>query len=136
MATVVVTGCNRGIGFQLCKQLSSRGDEVIGVCRMASDHVRALGIRLIEGIDVGADACIDRLREALGDERIDLIVNNAGILRRDRFGEMDYAAMLEQYQVNTLGPLRVTEAMLGNLCLLYTSPSPRDATLSRMPSSA
>ena len=24
----------------------------------------------------------------------------------------------------------------GNLCLLYTSPSPRDATLSRMPSSA
>ena len=28
------------------------------------------------------------------------------------------------------------ESSTGGLCLLYTSPSPRDATLSRMPSSA
>ena len=31
------------------------------------------------------------------------------------------------------GPMRLTK---GLICLLYTSPSPRDATLSRMPSSA
>ena len=29
-----------------------------------------------------------------------------------------------------------TQVLLSNICLLYTSPSPRDATLSRMPSSA
>lgn len=115
MATVIVTGCNRGIGFQLCKQFAARGDEVIGVCRTASSDVEALGIRIIEGIDVGDEACIGRLREAIGDKRIDIVVNNAGILRRDKLGEMDYASMAEQFQVNTLGPLRVTEALLDNL---------------------
>ena len=33
-------------------------------------------------------------------------------------------------------PERVWESSLTSSCLLYTSPSPRDATLSRMPSSA
>ena len=44
-----------------------------------------------------------------------MLINNAGILRRDAFGELDYDAMLEQYRVNALGPLRVTEALAGNL---------------------
>ena len=39
-----------------------------------------------------------------------------------------------------LGPLTLIWAAVlvihGSVCLLYTSPSPRDATLSRMPSSA
>ena len=52
MAKVLVTGCNRGIGLQLCSQLHDRGDEVIGVCRSASPEISALGIRVIEGIDV------------------------------------------------------------------------------------
>ena len=46
---------------------------------------------------------------------IDILVNNAGILLRDTFGEIDYDAMTEQYRVNTLGPLRVTEALADNL---------------------
>ena len=32
--------------------------------------------------------------------------------------------------------LRHTSAGIGSVCLLYTSPSPRDGLLSRMPSSA
>ncbi len=52
MANVLVTGCNRGIGLQLCDQLNYRGDDVIGVCRSASPEVSSLGIRVIEGIDV------------------------------------------------------------------------------------
>ena len=59
MATVLVTGCNRGIGYQLCKQLAARGDEVIGVCRASNPELDALGIRVIEDVDVGADACIE-----------------------------------------------------------------------------
>jgi short-subunit dehydrogenase len=51
----------------------------------------------------------------LGDEPVDVLINNAGILRRDKFGELDYASMLEQYEINALGPLRVTEALAGNL---------------------
>jgi NAD(P)-dependent dehydrogenase (short-subunit alcohol dehydrogenase family) len=115
MATVLVTGCNRGIGLELCKQFAARGDEVIGVCRSSNPDLDALGIRVVEGINVGVNDCIGRLRDAIGDQPIDILVNNAGILRRETLGEIDYDTMLEQYQVNTLGPLRVTEALLGNL---------------------
>ncbi len=56
------------------------------------------------------------LQAAVGDQHIDVIINNAGILRRDNaLGDIDYESMLEQYRVNTLGPLRVTEALRNNL---------------------
>jgi NAD(P)-dependent dehydrogenase (short-subunit alcohol dehydrogenase family) len=115
MATVLVTGCNRGIGLQLCKQLLARGDEVIGVTRGGSDELTQLGAQVISGIDVGDGASMPALKEAIGDQRIDVLINNAGILRRDKLGELDYEEMDEQFRVNTLGPLRVTEALLGNL---------------------
>ena len=115
MATITVTGCNRGIGYQLCKQLAARGDQVIGVCRTSNPELDALGIRVVDGVDVGDDACIGKLSEAIGEQQIDILVNNAGILRRETLGKIDYDTLLEQYQVNTLGPLRVTEALLDNL---------------------
>ncbi len=115
MSTILVTGCNRGIGLQLCKQFAARGDEVIGVCRQPSTELQALDIRVITDVDVGQGASMPRLKEALGDQHLDVLVNNAGILRRDALGELDFEDMLEQYRVNTLGPLRVTEALLHNL---------------------
>lgn len=115
MAKVLVTGCNRGIGLQLCKQLAARGDDVIGVCRTPSPELENLGIRLITGIDVSRGDAMPRLSAALGDERLDVLINNAGILRPDALGELDYEQMVEQFKVNTLGPLRVTEALLDNL---------------------
>ena len=52
---------------------------------------------------------IDEVSRDIGP--VDVLINNAGILLRDSFGEIDYDAMAEQYRVNTLGPLRVTEAL-------------------------
>ena len=115
MATVLVTGCNRGIGLQLVTQLHERGDTVIGVCRQVSDELAGLGIRLIDGIDVANGESVDQLKASLDGETIDVLINNAGILRRDAFGELDYEEMLLQYEVNALGPLRVTEALANNL---------------------
>ena len=115
MATVLVTGCNRGIGLELCKQLLARGDEVIAVCRSASTELQATGARIIADIDVGDGASMPALRAALGDQPIDILINNAGILRPDALGELNYDDMIEQFKVNSLGPLRVTEALLGNL---------------------
>jgi len=115
MPTILVTGCNRGIGLQLVTQLHERGDTVIGVCRQASDELAGLGIRLIDGIDVANGASVAELKAALDGEPIDVLINNAGILRRDAFGELDYGEMLLQYEVNALGPLRVTEALANNL---------------------
>ena len=115
MATILITGCNRGIGLQLATQLHARGDSVIGVCRSANDELNALGIRLISGIDVGDGESVARLRDELDGTPLDVLINNAGILRADEFGSIDYDDMLTQYNVNTLGPLRVTEALQANL---------------------
>lgn len=115
MATVLVTGANRGIGFELSRQLAERGDDVIAVCRSASDELRAIGVEIIDGIDVSDGDAVARLASELGGRSIDVLINNAGILRGETFGRIDYDVMLEQYRVNALGPLRVTEALSGNL---------------------
>jgi short-subunit dehydrogenase len=115
MSTILITGCNRGIGLELARQLDERGDDVIGVCRKAGDELGNLGVRVIDGIDVSDADSIAKLKDELGDTPVDVLINNAGILRRDAFGELDYDEMIEQYRVNTLGPLRVTEALADNL---------------------
>lgn len=115
MTTTLVTGCNRGIGLQLVTQLKARGDSVIGVCRSSNADLDKLGIRIIAGIDVADAESVQQLKAALGDEPLDILINNAGILRHDSFGEIDYDAMMQQYEINALGPLRVTEALAGNL---------------------
>lgn len=116
MATVLITGCNRGIGLQLATQLHDRGETVIGVCRTASEELTELGIRTISRIDVSDGTSIRTLATELDGETIDILINNAGILMRDEFGALDYDDMITQYKVNTLGPLRVTEALRDNLC--------------------
>ncbi|MCH7503287.1 MAG: SDR family oxidoreductase [Proteobacteria bacterium] len=115
MATVLVTGSNRGIGLQLCTQFTARGDDVIAVCRSAGDDLSRLGARIIENTDVSDDDSVKRLQDTLGKQRVDILVNGAGILRQDKLGELDYDEMSEQFRVNALGPLRVTEALLDNL---------------------
>jgi NAD(P)-dependent dehydrogenase (short-subunit alcohol dehydrogenase family) len=115
MATVLITGCNRGIGLELARQFAARGDDVIGVCRSASKELEALGVRIIDEVDVATAAGVTHLAEALGNTPVDVLINNAGILRRDSLDELDFDAITEQFEVNTLGPLRVTRALLGNL---------------------
>jgi len=115
MATVLVTGCNRGIGLELVRQYIARGDEVLGVCRSSNDALADTGARIIDGVDVATESGIQKLTAQLGDTPIDVLINNAGILRGDSLDTVDYDDMLEQYRVNTIGPLRVTRALLDNL---------------------
>ena len=115
MATVLITGTNRGIGLELCRQFHARGDDVIAVCRAASEELQQAGVRIIDGIDVSDGDSVAALARKLGRTRLDILINNAGILRSESFGSIDYDTMLEQYRVNTLGPLRVTEALAPNL---------------------
>jgi NAD(P)-dependent dehydrogenase (short-subunit alcohol dehydrogenase family) len=115
MPTILITGANKGVGLQICTQLKARGDDVIAVCRKTSPELAELGVRTIEGIDVSDPVSVARLKSELAGQRIDVLINNAGILRRDSFGSLDYETMLEQFRVNALGPLRVTEALAGNL---------------------
>lgn len=115
MNKVLVTGANRGIGLELCRQLEKRGDEVIAVCRKASDELNALSLRVIEGVDVASAVSVQNLCSSLVGEKLDWLINNAGILAADSLQQLDFDAMEQQFRVNSLGPLRVTTALLGNL---------------------
>ncbi len=112
---VLVTGCNRGIGLELCRIYKERGEQVTAVCRSSSPELDALDVRVIDGIDVADSEDIRKLRDALGDQPVDVLLNNAGILRGDNFDSLDFEAILEQFRVNSLGPLRVVHALADNL---------------------
>lgn len=115
MGVTVVTGANRGIGLELAKQMHARGDAVIAVCRTASAELDALGVPVEAGIDVSNARSISELAQRLAGAEIDLLVNNAGILRRESLDNLDFAGVEEQFAVNALGPLRVTAALLPRL---------------------
>lgn len=113
----VVTGANRGIGLELCRQLHGRGDEVIAVCRKPSQALEDLGVRIEAGVDVGSDSDVAGLAARLAGVRIATLVNCAGILSVESLDDLNFEAMRRQFEVNTLGPLRVTAALrtqLGN----------------------
>ena len=115
MATYLVTGTNRGIGYEYCRQLQARGDRVIAVCRSASEELKQLGVRVEEKIDITSDASVTDLRDRLGDTAIDGLINNAGIVKRVTLEDLDFESIREQFEVNALGALRVTHALLPNL---------------------
>ncbi|MEM9387076.1 MAG: SDR family oxidoreductase [Pseudomonadota bacterium] len=115
MATYVVSGCNRGIGLELCRQLRTRNERVIGLCRHASSALVNLGVEVVESIDVTEDAAMSTLRKALRGVQIDVLINNAGVLSRESLDDLGWDRMRLQFEVNTLGPLRVTHALLEQL---------------------
>ncbi len=125
MAVYLVTGANRGIGFEYCRQLQERGDRVIAVCRSASQELRDLGVQVEEGIDITSDASVADLRDRLTTD-IDVLINNAGIIKRVTLGALDFESIREQFEVNALGPLSLTQALLpllksGSKIVLMTS---------------
>lgn len=115
MATYLVTGANRGIGYEYCRQLQARGDEVIAVCRTASDELKQLGVRVEDGVDITSDASVADLRSRLDDRAIAVLINNAGILERVTLDDLDFDSIRKQFEVNALGTLRLTHALLPNL---------------------
>ncbi|MBD2080140.1 SDR family oxidoreductase [Leptolyngbya sp. FACHB-17] len=114
MATYIITGANRGIGYEFCRQLQERGDTVIAVCRAASEELQQLGVQLEAGIDITSDASVAELQNRLQKTTINVLINNAGILKRVTLDNLDFDSIREQFEVNALGALRVTHALLPN----------------------
>lgn len=115
MSTAVITGSNKGIGLALCHELKIRGHKVVATCRRASAELMQTGVEVIEGIDVTDSVALDRLRAHLGARPVDLLINNAGITARESFDALDVDTIREQFEVNSLGPIRVTTALINNL---------------------
>jgi NAD(P)-dependent dehydrogenase (short-subunit alcohol dehydrogenase family) len=116
MSIALVTGANRGIGLALVEALSARGGQVIAACRKSSPALDALGVEVVQGVDVATAAGVARLVSAVGERRLDLLINNAGILLwGDRLDGIDFDGVVKQFEVNALGPLRVTAALRDRL---------------------
>ena len=123
MDTVLVTGANRGIGFELARQYAAGGWQVLAACRspgtaqalkeLARDAPGKLSLIEIEVTDARS---IERAVEA---DRgpIDVLINCAGVLGRpeQRTGSIDYEDFRHVLDVNVLGPARMTEAFAGRV---------------------
>jgi NAD(P)-dependent dehydrogenase (short-subunit alcohol dehydrogenase family) len=115
MLTFLVTGGNRGIGLELCRQLSARGDRVIAACRSSSTVLESTVAEIHDKVEVTDDASVKRLAEALDGRLIDVLINCAGILTRETLDDLNLGRIRNQFEVNAIGPLRVTAALLPNL---------------------
>lgn len=112
---VLITGANRGIGLELCRQFNNLGHQVTAVCRSSSAELNELEISVIEKIDVANHESVQQLAQQLKGQKFDVLINNAGVLAGNALGEIDYQTVMQQYQVNAMAPLMVTEALLENL---------------------
>lgn len=115
MTTYLVTGASRGIGYELCRQLKNKGETVIAVCRLTSEQLDGLGVQVEVGTDITSDESVADLADRLKDTPIDVLINNAGILKKSTLDELNFDSIREQFEVNSLGALRVTHALLPNL---------------------
>jgi NAD(P)-dependent dehydrogenase (short-subunit alcohol dehydrogenase family) len=115
MAMYLVTGASSGIGLELCRQLQHRGDQVIAVCRAASQELQSLNVQIETNVDIASESAIAALTDHLAGLSIDVLINNAGIWRESSLADLDFAGIREQFEVNALGALRVTQFLLPNL---------------------
>ncbi len=126
MATFLVTGANRGIGLEYCRQLQARGDQVIAVCREPSPELEALGVRIEAGIELSSDVAIAELVQRLDGLPLDGVILNAGILQSMGLEDLDAGSIRRQFEVNALAPLLLARALVDQM--------PRGAKLALMTS--
>lgn len=118
--TALVTGANRGIGLEFVKQLQAAGYTVIGTARKPAKAVelKKTGAQVVQ-LDVTDSASVKAMAAALKGQPIDLLINNAGVSGHDApsFRETDFDKLAFTFDVNSLGPMRVTQALLDNVLL-------------------
>lgn len=112
MATYLITGARGGIGLALCRQLQARGEEIIAVCRESNQELDNLGVRVESGIDITSEQNLRELVNRLNDTKLDCLINNAAIAERNNLSNLDFDSIRRQFEVNAIGTLRITHALL------------------------
>ena len=124
MATVLITGANRGLGLEFARQYLADGWQVFAACRnpASAGELQRLakdssGKLTVVAMDVTDAASIRKAAAQLGDVAIDLVINSAGItgVSGQRAGNVDYASWARVIDVNTMGPLRVLETFIDHI---------------------
>src|SRR5215470_6447270 len=119
MAIAVVIGADRGIARSICLQLAQRGDRVVAACLGdVPDELRDAQAEVEPGVDVTSDAAVARFAQRLRGQyaRVDVLYHVAGMMLMSEVGkgieQLDPDDVRRQFEVNTLGPLRVIKALV------------------------
>jgi len=132
--TVLITGANRGIGLELARQYAAKDWNVIATTRRPVDDKGAADLRaiaqkhpnlVIERIDVTDSAMIRSVAAKYEDQPIDVLINNAAAVETTfqadmekvsiPYDKIDYDAARNDFDVNTLGPMRMVQAFMPNV---------------------
>lgn len=124
MATILITGANRGLGLEFCKQYAQDGWDVLACCREPKNAVdltqlaaQFSNISLLS-LDVSDLTQIDVLAKQLDGTAIDVLLSNAGVygdVAGHGFGKLDYAQWQKTMTINVFAPVKLTEAFLPHL---------------------
>lgn len=125
MATVLITGANRGIGFQMASRYAARGDRVLACCRTPNQasQLRQLATAnsnvAVHALHPSVADSVAAAAKAIGNDPIDILINNAGAAgpapQAQSLANMDFDGWAETFAVNTMAPLRVLQAFRNNL---------------------
>jgi len=119
----LITGANRGIGLEFARQLLARGEHVVATCRhpgkatalnaLAGEYPGRLHVLPLDVADPKSRASlVHDLPLVLGDDRLDLLVNNAGVLHSgERFGHVEAAILEDSFRTNAIGPFLLAQAL-------------------------
>ena len=120
MKRILITGASRGIGLEMCRQLSERGNEVIATYRSTNSagtlleltnkyrnlHTYELDVNSSESVK----SAIGRIAEKF--TSLDLVFNNAGILDWSPLGKVTAKSFQSIYNTNVVGVFRVSEEVI------------------------
>lgn len=131
MRTILITGSNRGLGLELVQQYAQAGWRVFATCRhpAEADDLQRLAASQqsisIHRLDITNRDEIKAITWELNDTPLDILFNNAGVYLEPSYslpepGGFRYDDWLRTLDVNTLGAMRITEALLENIYLSQT----------------
>jgi NAD(P)-dependent dehydrogenase (short-subunit alcohol dehydrogenase family) len=119
MSSIMITSANRGLGLEFARQYAVDGWRIFAACRNpdAADDLHELtrtGAVSVFPMDVTDLSSVRHAAASLNGEPIDVLLNSAGIVGKpgQRTGHIDYESWEQVLNVNTMGPLRVTEAFV------------------------
>lgn len=117
MSTRVIIGADRGIARSIAEQLHDAGHDVLAVTMGDGKELAEQGIAVEPGVNVTSDEAVEALAKRLANDNVQVewLVHVAGVMYLDNIETVDYDDVRKQFEINTIGPLRVVRALRGFL---------------------